>query len=375
MATPLNNQRSRTLSPARAAALARLLAELDAWCSPRSLAELSAADLRAFVDAKLAAGYRASTLRRQLTMLRAHYRRLYLAGEATAETYVGVRSVEFPPDTTRSGPNPYTPEQIAGLWTLLDERWPKLPPDKERRWLGRWHDGRSPYSRIRVHAIRCQLDAIIALALHCGLRKTEILRLDERSMHPDNEGVVVWRGGTPWNGGFREVPYSDEARELVAPWMSLRSVIAPGHDHAWLNLHARTTVREPMTEFTFSNLLGTYVGPGWTFRRLRDTCALRWVQERLPALELVERLGLAVSSIDPFLALAPITNEELIESAKRCYEPLDVTGPSGPLNVTDTGVPGTAPIQTFSCTGSEAVSPSATVTVTCDTPSGTIPAV
>lgn len=51
---------------------------------------------------------------------------------------------------------------------------------------------------------------------------------------------------------------------------------------------------------------------------LRDTCALRWVQERVPALELVGLLGLAVSSIDPFLALAPITNEELIESAKRC---------------------------------------------------------
>jgi hypothetical protein len=27
---------------------------------------------------------------------------------------------------------------------------------------------------------------------------------------------------------------------------------------------------------------------------------------------------LAVSSIDPFLALAPLTNEELMESAKRC---------------------------------------------------------
>jgi hypothetical protein len=34
-------------------------------------------------------------------------------------------------------------------------------------------------------------------------------------------------------------------------------------------------------------------------------------------LELVGRLGLAVSRIDPYLALAPLTNEELIESAKR----------------------------------------------------------
>jgi hypothetical protein len=114
------------------------------------------------------------------------------------------------------------------------------------------------------------------------------------------------------------VPYSDEARQLIAPWMSLRSVIAPDHDRAWLNPHARTTVREPMTDFTFGNLLGTYAGPGWTFRRLRDTCALRWVQERVPALELVDRLGLAVSSIGAYLALAPITTEEMGEAFKRC---------------------------------------------------------
>jgi len=128
-------------------------------------------------------------------------------------------------------------------------------------------------------------------------------------------GVVVWEAGEAWIGGYREVPYSDEARELIAPWMSLRSVIAPGHDRALLNLHAGPTVRQPMTEFTFSRLLGTYIGPGWTFRRLRDTCALRWVQERVPVLELVDRLGLAVSSIDRFLALAPITTKELAESA------------------------------------------------------------
>ena len=73
-----------------------------------------------------------------------------------------------------------------------------------------------------------------------------------------------------------------------------------------------------MTDFTFSNLLGTYIGPGFTFRRLRDTCALAWVQERGPVLELVDRLGLAVSSIDRYLALAPITDEELIESVERC---------------------------------------------------------
>jgi site-specific recombinase XerD len=95
----------RTLSPARVDALARLLADLEAWSAPRPLADLTAADLRAFVAAKLAAGYHASTLRRQLKMLRAHYRRLCIAGEIPGGAYHAVRSVELPPDTTHSGPN------------------------------------------------------------------------------------------------------------------------------------------------------------------------------------------------------------------------------------------------------------------------------
>jgi site-specific recombinase XerC len=97
----------------------------------------------------------------------------------------------------------------------------------------------------------------VALALPYGLRKSEILRLDERSMHPENESVVVWGDGGPWSGSYREVPYSDEARALIAPWMEVRAMIAPGHDRAWLNLHAGPTVREPMSESTFSRLLGT----------------------------------------------------------------------------------------------------------------------
>ena len=44
--------------------------------------------------------------------------------------------------------------------------------------------------------------------------------------------------------------------------------------------------------------------------------ALRWVQERVLVLELVDRLGLAVSSIDRLLALAPITWAELREASE-----------------------------------------------------------
>jgi hypothetical protein len=71
----------RSISPQRAAALARVLVELDAWCAPQPVGDLTANNLRAFIDAKLAAGFHSSALRRQVTMLRAHYRRLCDAGD------------------------------------------------------------------------------------------------------------------------------------------------------------------------------------------------------------------------------------------------------------------------------------------------------
>ena len=61
-------------------------------------------------------------------------------------------------------PQPYRRTELRGLRTTLDERWPTLPPEEADRWLRRVKDGRAPYSRVRVHAIRSQLDCIVALA-------------------------------------------------------------------------------------------------------------------------------------------------------------------------------------------------------------------
>src|SRR5664279_2297988 len=49
-----------------------------------------------------------------------------------------------------AGPQPYNRTELRALREVLDERWPKLPPEDAERWLGRVRDGRSPYSRVRV---------------------------------------------------------------------------------------------------------------------------------------------------------------------------------------------------------------------------------
>jgi hypothetical protein len=89
-----------------------------------------------------------------------------------AETLLAVRAVRSPVGCSRdAAPRPYRPSELRVLRATLDERWPKLADDEAEKWLRRSSDGRSPYSRVRSHVVRCQLDAIISLALHLGLRR------------------------------------------------------------------------------------------------------------------------------------------------------------------------------------------------------------
>jgi site-specific recombinase XerC len=119
-------------------------------------------------------------------------------------------------------PQPYSRTELRTLRATLDERSPKLPPEEADRWLRRVKDGRSPYARVRVHAIRCQLDAIVALALHLGLRRAEIFRLDIRCVHYDNHGVVVIDKPGSLDDNCREVPLTDAARLAVHEWIVCR---------------------------------------------------------------------------------------------------------------------------------------------------------
>ena len=63
----------------------------------------------------------------------------------------------------------------------------------------------------------------------------------------------------------------------------------------------------------FDHLLVNYVGAGWTFKRLRDTCAVRWIRAGLP-LEHTRRL-LGIDSLDavlPYAALVTGTTEDAV---------------------------------------------------------------
>jgi integrase len=100
---------------------------------------------------------------------------------------------------------PYNRTQLRALQATMAQRWPKLPQDEAEKWLTRFKEGRAPYSRVRVQAIRCQLDAIVALALHQGLRRSEIFRANVHDLSSYNSGVVV-RDRSGSLGAARQVP-------------------------------------------------------------------------------------------------------------------------------------------------------------------------
>jgi len=282
-----------------------ILRTLGDQLSPIPVEEAKPEAVASFLAQRIDEGFSPATVRKWRAMLLAFYAWAWREGHISGDTLLELRAIRPPSGSPRRAkPHPYRPGELRELRRALDLRWPKLPPDEAARRVARWQDGRSPYSRIRTHAIRCQLDAIIALALHCGLRRSEIFRQEIDWMHDDNAYVMVWDEIGPWDGKVRTVHYTDSARALIAPWCRLRSAIHPEHPRTWLNLHAATTVRQAMTSNTFDKLLVTYLGSGWQLSRLRATCGVGWAKAGLPPEHLRQVLGYSsLSDVWPYLAL------------------------------------------------------------------------
>lgn len=157
-------------------------------------------------------------------------------------------------------------------------------------WLRRYRDDRSPYRRVRAHAIRTQLDAVIALALQLALRRHEIRSLSVDDAHYDNATILVGEWETQ---SFRVVPFTPGANACLEAWITSRHFLSPHTRTMWLNTHAGPTAHLPMSDGVFNRLLHTYVGPGWELRRLRDTCAAGWVRAGMSLEHLRQLLGLS----------------------------------------------------------------------------------
>jgi integrase len=305
---------------------------LDEFASRLDSAHGSTNALRLLLGSLLERGYADGTLQKTRAVVLGFATWAWREGQISGDELLALRDVRLMGVPSREAtPQPYRPSELRQLRAALDAGWPKLGEQEADRWLRRYSDGRSPYRRVRSHAIRCQLDAIISLALHLGLRRREIFALDVVMAHPENDAVVVWGDDERSVERARQAPWTDAARAAMSAWIGCRHAIAPEHDRLWLNLHAEPNNRQPMKLEAFNRVLATYIGRGWTLKRLRDTSAAAWVRAGLPPEKLRELLGLArVEDVMPYMRLVRGSLEGRMVELDEHFEEL-----TGPIKITD----------------------------------------
>ena len=153
----------------------------------------------------------------------------------------------------------------------------------------RWKNGVTPYARIRKHAIRFQLDAVISLALHCGSSRREILALHLDDMHYDNAYIVVW-GGERLNSPYREVPFTDGARGAVEAWLDFRASMGVDHEPLAQPLGGEDGPRADQARRLRQAALQLRRA-GVELPRLRHTCGIAWLRAGMTLWEVQRFLG------------------------------------------------------------------------------------
>lgn len=310
-------QQYHRISEDRARRQLKLLRAFEATLDGRSILEATSEDFQAFAGQLLAHPYNVNTVRTKLNMIRPFFSWAYAVKAISAEQYMELKSVGNPRGATgKSTPRPYAPQELDQFWADLDAQLPYLPErGKGSQAIKRWMHGTGRWQRVYKHAMRLQVEAIVALALDCGLRRGEIFNLSMDQLHYDNEYIVVH--GAPKGNGIeriRKVPFTDEAREKVKLWLEFRATIRPTHSRPWLSLYGQTAYMRPMRFKRFEQLLGKVVGP-YELHRFRHTCATNWLRAGM-TLEKVSKL-IGHTSLEQTLAYAEILEGDVARDVAR----------------------------------------------------------
>lgn len=272
-------------------------------------------DLGSYLAELVDLEFHVNTVRMRGNLVRPFFNWLYSVNEIGGDRIMALRSVPNPSGATgRSTPKPYQAKELKRYWTELEAAWPYV----EEKWWKRWRSGRSKYKRVASHVMRLQLEAITALALDCGLRRSEIYHLAIDDMHPDNEYIVV-RPRTDRDNGknrLREVPYTEEARTHVRNWLHMRHELKVGHDRPWISAVANQAEGgwlDPMNFDRFRKLLRT-IGD-WQYHRFRHTCATNWLRAGME-LEVVSRL-IGHANLQQTLAYAEIVRDDITKQVQK----------------------------------------------------------
>lgn len=271
----------------------------------KPLVECGAPEFRGFLSHLLDSGLHVNTVAKKAGMVRPYFGWAFDVGLVSGDTLMAVKRVKDPKGSSkRTKPKPYTAKELKQFWSDLDERWPYTTD----RILKRWRKGTSPYRSVWRHAMHLQMEAIVRLALDCGMRRQEIYAVSLDDVHPDNAYVVVRNGKrtSAREDKPREVPYTKAARRAVAAWLDFRAELKPDHDKVWLSLKTDTHTR-PMRWERFQRIVGTVGDYG--LHRFRHTSATNWLRAGV-SIELVSRL-LGHSSLQQTLCYAEIIRDDI----------------------------------------------------------------
>lgn len=280
-------------------------------------------ELRAFAAAQVEAGLAPSTVGKNLKAIRPFYTWAWRAKLASAETLMEIRDVKPPRGSSSRRPRPYKQREVEYFWAELrgKYRWTQRPPhtrEEAEKYLRRWRAGTSRWKRVQPYARRLQIEAIAVLALHGGLRREEIYRLQLDDMAPEGEYVVVRSAAKNEDAESldRAVPWMSEyMRTAVREWLDFRETLTPGHDRPWLSLWTEQHHLKAMRFRAFEMVMHD-IGRGWEFHRMRHTAATEWLRAGVE-LERVSRI-LGHRRIQQTLEYAELVHGDVVLSALRC---------------------------------------------------------
>lgn len=271
--------------------------------------------LRSYLAGKIANGQHPNTVARKNKMIRPFYQWAFDVRLIDGDTLMRMRGVPHPKGSSNRGtPRPYSAKELQSWREALDSRWPMVNP----KWWPRVAKGSSRYKRVASEVMRTQIECVVALALHGGLRRREIFHLSLDDMHPDNAYVVVRQRARVANGKdhLREVPFTEGLREAVTRWLAMRERIGVTHDSPWIVAVANVpdgVWLQPMRFARFAELLTT-VGR-WELHRFRHTSATNWLRAGVP-IELVSRY-LGHATIQQTLVYAELVREDIQTAVER----------------------------------------------------------
>jgi integrase len=296
------------LSEKRAVEQIKVLGDFEAHAG-KPLATCGAVEFKAFLAHELDLGRSVNTVRKKAGMIRPYFGWAFDVGLVNGDTLMAIKRVRDPRGSTgKTLPKPYSAKELKAFWSDLDERWPERKPIIWKR----WRNGTSPYRSIWRHAMRIQIEAIVRLALDCGMRREEIFRVGIDDIHPDNFYIVVHgKRESARVEKVREVPFTKQSRVAVDRWLQLRSELLKAakvkdHGSVWLSIRPSTAM-QPMSSRSFERRMGT-IGP-YGLHRFRHTCATHWLRAGVD-LQIVSEL-LGHSNIQQTLCYAEIVREDI----------------------------------------------------------------